>query len=690
MRAILKIMMLSLILTFNIYQTCDAYDNIHTHQYINLKALEKSNANSIFRNFFGFSKGIEEKVGGKEIQEWITVGGRLEDEPHWRCLRHFHDPLEEWNNAGLFSLYNSMIYWAQTPDPGDTYRLNNEYSWTLAKEFYHQALITGSGEFYANTFRTLGQLMHLVSDAALPAHVRNDSHLIVDPYERWVKNNSAKIESLEYKWFSVGDTIFNKAVSNSSAPNPISALWDHDEYKSDGANMPDGLNNTIGLAEYTNANFWTEDTLNDYPHPCLDDTNYDDDLWSNLQPVVAEDLDTDNRMYFSKHNGDPVEHFMAAGYWFNYLYELNKWEVIHSATILDELCFEDYAEKLIPRAIGYSAALLEHFFSDGSIEITLPSQQYHSGVYAMIKAPEQSFTRIVLNARNTTPNGEEMTNGSIELVVKYKLALEDPFQPNPIPTTEAFSYITVAEANGINQIPRDDSVGLEFNLSPALPIDATDVTINLVYRGALGSEQDAIAVGYKDISEPTPLDIFSNLDKVCLAGNWYDAGSAAAIALVDENGNGISDYNEIDVYPHDVKDYYARLSSVSDPQNPSGTSEDIHIPEIHAGEYMRVAFFLGDDKLALSGFSLLSLCTDPNDHHRGSQIYLRTDTFKNFRRQTYRLSAEECNSMGNDPGCAIVRYPSFTPFRGVEMRGIRIHYGDLWGHDTTCSLDDLE
>ena len=52
MRAILKIMMLSLILTFNIYQTCDAYDNIHTHQYINLKALEKSNANSIFRNFF--------------------------------------------------------------------------------------------------------------------------------------------------------------------------------------------------------------------------------------------------------------------------------------------------------------------------------------------------------------------------------------------------------------------------------------------------------------------------------------------------------------------------------------------------------------------------------------------------------------------------------------------------------------
>ena len=195
----------------------------------------------------------------------------------------------------------------------------------------------------------------------------------------------------------------------------------------------------------------------------------------------------------------------------------------------------------------------------------------------MTTEPDQGLTRIVLDAQNTSPDGEEMTNGSIELVVKYKFALEDPFQPKSgshyrrILIYQGWLRPTVS-----NQIPHDESVELEFNLSPALPIDATDVTINVVYRGALGNEQDAVAVGYKDISEPTPVDIFSNLDKVCLAGNWYDAGSADAIALVDENGNGISDSNEVDVYPHDQNDnYYARLSSVSDPQ----------IPIAHTGRY---------------------------------------------------------------------------------------------------------
>jgi hypothetical protein len=293
--------------------------------------------------------------------------------PEARCLRHFHDPLKDWDEAGLLSgvisLYRSSIYWAQqNPETVNSYGFDNEYSWQFAKEYYYQALLTGSEEYYIKTFRALGQVMHLVSDAAVPAHVRNDPHPFVRPYETWVENNYPKIEKIEYNWFSVNDTIFDKAVSNSSAPSPISALWDHDEYHSDGSNMPDGLNRTIGLAEYTNANFWTEDTFDDHPHPSLEDTNYDGDVWGHLEPVDAEDAITDHLMYFSKTTGEIVPHFMAAGYWFNRLFELGKWEVIHLPFILDERCFEDYAEKLIPRAIGYSAALLDYFFR-GSMDV---------------------------------------------------------------------------------------------------------------------------------------------------------------------------------------------------------------------------------------------------------------------------------------------------------------------------------
>jgi hypothetical protein len=279
-------------------QSSDAYDNVYTHPYINEKAVkEHSKVNTILKESVGLNEGIDAIYLDKEIWRWIRDGGKEEDEPEWRCLRHFHDPLNvSWDDAGLLSLYKSMIYWAQTPGPENDYDLYNEYSWLLAREYYNQALLTGSEKQYAKTFRSLGQLMHLVSDAALPAHVRNDAHpkffekITIyddsDPYENWVENNHKKIKKTEYERFTVDQAIFDMAVANTSAPSPISTLWDHDEY-SLGSNPPDDSNTTIGLAEYTNAHFWTEDTFpwrsnsGNYPHPVLEDTNYDENVWLN-------------------------------------------------------------------------------------------------------------------------------------------------------------------------------------------------------------------------------------------------------------------------------------------------------------------------------------------------------------------------------------------------------------------------
>jgi hypothetical protein len=140
-------------------------------------------------------RGIYEKIGEKRIWQWIRDGGKEEDEPEWRCPMHFHDPLStNWDIAGLsippLGSFPSMIYWAQSSD--------NDYSWLLSRDYYYQALLTGSEEQYAKTFRSIGQVMHLVSDAAVPAHVRNDAHLKKgfyddsDPYENWVKKKALK------------------------------------------------------------------------------------------------------------------------------------------------------------------------------------------------------------------------------------------------------------------------------------------------------------------------------------------------------------------------------------------------------------------------------------------------------------------------------------------------------------------
>ena len=127
-------------------QSSEAYDNEHTHPYINEKAVkEHSQVDTILKESVGLKDGIYTFYLDKEIWKWIRDGGKEEDEPEWRCFRHFHDPLNEssnWDAAGLLSLYKSMIYWAQTPDPGNNYDLYNEYSWLLAREYYHQALVT--------------------------------------------------------------------------------------------------------------------------------------------------------------------------------------------------------------------------------------------------------------------------------------------------------------------------------------------------------------------------------------------------------------------------------------------------------------------------------------------------------------------------------------------------------------------
>jgi hypothetical protein len=62
--------------------------------------------------------------------------------------------------------------------------------------------------------------------------------------------------------------------------------------------------------------------------------------------------------------------------------------------------------------------------------------------------------------------------------------------------------------------------------------------LSLVFKGELGEERDAVAYGYKDISEPTPFMSLNNTDYVCLkkdgTNNWYQNGDPVLNAIQDE------------------------------------------------------------------------------------------------------------------------------------------------------------
>lgn len=487
--SITKLMVLSIFCTFLFFQNGRAYDNYFTHPYINEKVVkEHSSFDTILKTSIGLNGGIYASYLDKQIWQLVRDGGKEEDEPSWRCLRHFHDPLNSnWDNAGLMSVYQSMIYWAQTPAPANSYGLYNEYSWILAREYYHQALLTGSEELYAKTFRAIGQLMHLVSDAAVPAHVRNDPHAPflrdADKYEEYVKSLFYKenegIASLEFDNFTVDRAIFDKAVSDPMAPSPISALWDHNEYEAGGSTLPDGSITTIGLAEYTNANFWTEDTFpwkalsGNYPHPALEDTNYDENVWLNPESIDAEDGEIDNRIYFSKETGDPVKHFLAAGYWYYQLFMWNKPETDY-AFLLDEVCFNDYAAKLIPRAVGYSAALLDYFFR-GELEVTV-NPHFRDNV----------MEDIGLNIQNVTETQEAMSEGNFFLLFRFT-----PVNGNTDGSDDVFVLADQTPTSGT--LSYEDIVERAFTTSQDIPVECwNSVTCTLVFRGKLGNETNAV------------------------------------------------------------------------------------------------------------------------------------------------------------------------------------------------------
>ena len=115
----------------------------------------------------------------RTIAEWFEEGGIREDDwdpfPFLRSFHHFHNPLLPWNEAG-FNYWPwtgaSSIDWA-------AYELTaNQWSWQWGRQYFLEALTGQTQQLrearYADTFRALGQVMHLIADSSVPEHVRND------------------------------------------------------------------------------------------------------------------------------------------------------------------------------------------------------------------------------------------------------------------------------------------------------------------------------------------------------------------------------------------------------------------------------------------------------------------------------------------------------------------------------------
>ncbi len=251
--------------------------NTSTHRIINVQATLNSDLGTVLRQDLGLAGGVLETFKGRRVTDWIGEGGVREDDSV-RFLRHFHDPLQPWGSAGLlFGVrWDSSIRWMQRPDQG--------WSWLGARLFYLAALAAATPgdreQAFADTFRALGQGMHLIVDASVPEHVRNDLHpkegicrqfglRCYGNYEYWVSDEHEKPGKTEQgfidrflspaaiteKKVTLAETILQQPTGDPGAPAPVARLLDTQAYT--GADPTVTLGPAIGIAEFANANFFS-------------------------------------------------------------------------------------------------------------------------------------------------------------------------------------------------------------------------------------------------------------------------------------------------------------------------------------------------------------------------------------------------------------------------------------------------
>ena len=387
--------------------------------------------------------------------------------------------------------------------------------------------------------------MHLLQDMAVPAHVRNDflSHLEVNnysldesmqnwfnnAYELYVKNHPSLVDNADA-------SVINSVKATFANPR-LTDFWDTNQYNGGSTTA------ILGLAEFTNMNYLSDNTIPSdlqmsYPYPPKADIFYYR-LCSDLIPASEGTALSilKKRKYISRLSSGEcpeitaartTDHFAAVPLWsaISGAMDISSNPYITKLQFyLDDNVHNTYAKELLPRAVGYSAGLLNYFFR-GTLEITPPAQN----VYAITDGSQtpytdkyghqhQEFTKIKAKVRNTTPN-ETAGAGTLQAVAMYKMRIDyqpdlsgDPTDEHPEwgVSEDDFSY-SVSAPITIASLDSSQSVEFTFDFAASpIPAGVTDLYLQVVFKGALGNEAaNAIAVGMKDLAEPAH-HVFWNL-----------------------------------------------------------------------------------------------------------------------------------------------------------------------------------
>lgn len=329
-----------------------------------------------------------DRIAGALPVTWMRDGAVNEDRivPDMRSLQHFFDPEHLTGlRVACAPVGTRADGWATDAGPFNTYDIVD------AKQHYQSAVVGLSPEVRTASLRdlfvTLGHVVHLVQDMAQPEHTRNDQHL---PGTQVMFQNGTGASVWEVWGGKHLVDVTVAPVSFGGYPQVEHYSYLRYFHTDD---TRDGRRAGKGMADYSNLNFVTQDT------------NYHDEDPSWSCPVgvptstkcffltepkigeaarrtttshyavvidgatevveVEEDIFTsfavDN--YLGRTDADPFHTFLSSldietgQFACDRIYSLGDGSYLSRAALL------------VPRAVGYSAGLIERFFR-GSVEAT--------------------------------------------------------------------------------------------------------------------------------------------------------------------------------------------------------------------------------------------------------------------------------------------------------------------------------
>lgn len=354
---------------------------------LGLKGVQVSNSSQTFYD--------HDRENKWTVLELVQHGAWYEDErAATQALHHFFNPLN-----GQALTVGGITPGVPSPDWALKDQFN-PFSYRKARQYFYWALTKSSKSdrenYWGSTFQTMGHIIHHIQDMAQPQHVRNDIHcdkpicqLIGIPYhvtgyEQWTRDNPPADA-----WFN------NYGNLDLNIFNTPRKFWTTTEGDGTGG---------MGIAEYANRGFFSAGTLTspDFSLPVINPgftSKWDvatlcaDSIQNGRPPKDCEGIKgvmyfEGNTVFDTLRPNETYDNLRARSYSVFDQDLKNKGK--GAVYALNRFNFDEAQKFLLPRAVSYSAGLIDYFFR-GNID--------------MAPDPENPGKYIVKNLSNEKMNG---------------------------------------------------------------------------------------------------------------------------------------------------------------------------------------------------------------------------------------------------------------------------------------------